>query len=498
MRHSAAMLVSEDSARHVTASDDRPRGRDRSATRAARPYGRAVAMLALLVLSSQFSAGVAAGSGGSPSKHARGGGGDNGGSGRSAAAHGTHHDAEDDNRGLIIEGEGEEEDAATGREQGVATKCMDLEFPEEMIADALQLAAQGRGEEGLECLRRGASLDPPPEFAEYFDALATLEEQNGDADAAREALEHALKLEPEYAFAILRLGNWYGARGQDDEAIAYFQRTSEIRPDSPVPYNNLGLAHMRLKDKAAAIEAFEEGLRIAQEPQGKAMLYNNLGIVYRDTGERERAIEVFRLAQKAAPSVEAAINIASTLSDEGLFEQAEAEIREGLKLQEHPTGLRVLSAALAFQDRLIAAAQVITDADLKLDERRRLLSEVAHEMAGKGKGEEAVELMSAAASELSEAEDWYHLGLMLVEMHRNRLGMRAYQTALRLDSSHERCLSAAAVHLYKLGKFSDAEKMFERQTKVSTDTQSLSDAYNGLGAAIEMTHSRLERSVFSS
>ena len=498
MRHSAAMLVSEDSARHVTASDDRPRGRDRSATRAARPYGRAVAMLALLVLSSQFSAGVAAGSGGSPSKHARGGGGDNGGSGRSAAAHGTHHDAEDDNRGLIIEGEGEEEDAATGREQGVATKCMDLEFPEEMIADALQLAAQGRGEEGLECLRRGANLDPPPEFAEYFDALATLEEQNGDADAAREALEHALKLEPEYAFAILRLGNWYGARGQDEEAIAYFQRTSEIRPDSPVPYNNLGLAHMRLKDKVAAIETFEEGLRIAQEPQGKAMLYNNLGIVYRDTGERERAIEVFRLAQKAAPSVEAAINIASTLSDEGLFEQAEAEIREGLKLQEHPTGLRVLSAALAFQDRLIAAAQVITEADLSLDERRRLLSEVAHEMAGKGKGEEAVELMSAAASELSEAEDWYHLGLMLVEMHRNRLGMRAYQTALRLDSSHERCLSAAAVHLYKLGKFSDAEKMFERQTKVSTDTQSLSDAYNGLGAAIEMTHSRLERSVFSS
>jgi hypothetical protein len=24
---------------------------------------------------------------------------------------------------------------------------------------------------------------------------------------------------------------------------------------------------------------------------------------------------------------------------------------------------------------------------------------------------------------LSEAEDWYHLGMMLVEMHRNRLGI---------------------------------------------------------------------------
>jgi len=356
-------------------------------------------MLALLVLSSRVgSAGSAGLQGGPPHEYARG---------RSAAGHGFDHDADESDSGLVIEGEGEEEEEdripARGG-PGAAASCVDLEFPEEMIADALQLAAEGRGAEGLVCLRYGASLDPPPEFAEYYDALASLEEQHGDADAARQALEHALDLEPEYAVAVLRLGNWYAARGDEEEAIVYFQRTSEIRPDSAVPYNNMGLAHMRRKDKAAALEAFEEGLRVSQEPQGIAMLYNNLGIIYRDTGDQEQALETFRHAQSAAPSVEAAINIASTLSDIGRFEEAEAEIRAGLTLQAHPTALRVLSAALAFQDRLLEAAQgmylyvaisvymfihtymrtyvhtyicpaVITEAGLDLHERRRLTSD---------------------------------------------------------------------------------------------------------------------------
>jgi len=36
----------------------------------------------------------------------------------------------------------------------------------------------------------------------------------------------------------------------------------------------------------------------------------------------------------------------------------------------------------------------------------------------------------------------------------------------------------------------DAAKHFERQTKVSSSTANLADAYNGMGAAVEMTHAR--------
>jgi tetratricopeptide (TPR) repeat protein len=347
---------------------------------------------------------------------------------RGFAEYGAAHGVDDS--GMIIEGE-EDEDGEGGDdgEGGLRSRveqiaCVDLEFPEEMMAEALSLQAAGRGEDGLACLRFGASQEPPPDFAEYFETLGTLEEEHGDANAAHAALLRALEVEPDFATSVLKLGNWHAARGEEAAAISYFRRTSEIRPDSPVPFNNLGLALMRIGEKEQAIAAFDQGLTVAQEPQGRAMLYNNLGIIHRDAGDQGLALQAFRDAQEAAPSIEAAINIASTLNDQGQHVAAEEEMRAGLEIGTHPTGLRVLASCLAFQDRLLEAANILVKAALDPDSTRRLLSEVAHELAGRGKGEEAVELMAFAATELSEAEDWYHLGLMLVEMHRNRLGMR--------------------------------------------------------------------------
>jgi len=49
--------------------------------------------------------------------------------------------------------------------------------------------------------------------------------------------------------------------------------------------------------------------------------------------------QVFREAQEASPSVEAAINIASTLNDLGNYADAEIEMREGLLSAHHTTGV---------------------------------------------------------------------------------------------------------------------------------------------------------------
>ena len=455
--------------------------------------GRAVAMLALVVLAV---CGRCLGAG-APRQQARN---EASGGGRAfterdaptAAFSLQHGKVSEQESGMIIEDEGDDEDGASGH---AAVQCADMEFPEQMMAEALALAEAGSGELGLDCLRTGAQQSPPPDFAEYFEALATLEDQHGDAEACREALLHALELDPDHAPSMLKLGNWYAGQGQDEEAVTHFRRTSQLRPDSPVPFNNVGLALMRMHDAKGALTAFQEGLDVAPDPHGMSMLLNNMGIVHKDSGDLHAALDIFQKAQDAIQTIEASINIASTLNDLGRHQEGEEEIRRGLAMQPHVAGLRVLASCLALQDRLVEAAKVVLEYDLDASEVRRVLSEVAFELAGKGKGEEAVELMSAAAPALSEAEDWYHLGLMLVEMHRNRLGMRAYHTALRLDAYHERCLSAAAVHLYKLGRHADAEHMFRRQAKVSTQDLDLSDAYNGMGAAIEMTHSRLEQSV---
>jgi len=49
--------------------------------------------------------------------------------------------------------------------------------------------------------------------------------------------------------------------------------------------------------------------------------------------------QVFRQAQEASPSVEASINIASTLNDLGNYADAEIEMRAGLLSAQHTTGV---------------------------------------------------------------------------------------------------------------------------------------------------------------
>jgi hypothetical protein len=127
--------------------------------------------------------------------------------GRGARAGGGEDLESEADSGLIIEGS-DEDDQADWRSDADAITCTDLEFPEQMIDSALALAQQGRGEEGLECLRAGAQQDPPPDFADFFDALAQLEEKHGARESERAALLRALEIDPDYAVALLRLGNW--------------------------------------------------------------------------------------------------------------------------------------------------------------------------------------------------------------------------------------------------------------------------------------------------
>lgn len=376
---------------------------------------------------------------------------------------------------------------ANGDEVEEGVPCAQLEFPELVVDEAMALVREGRGEEALHCLRETSVTFH--DFAEIWEALGTVEESHGDAAAAGQAYAQAVELDPEYALAMLKLGNWQAARGQEGEAIALFQATIALRPDSAVPFNNLGLAYMRQRNPDAAIEAFTSGLLTPEDGPSRAMLLNNLGIVYKDMGDKEQAIKTFREAQ-VVPNIEASINLAGTLLDMGLYAEAEEEMYHGLQITFHVAGLKTLAAALAFQDKIVAAAQLILDAGLPRDDARRVVSEVAHQLAAADKGMHGVELMTAFG--LPESEDYYHVAMMLSDIHQYILSMRAYMTAVRMYPEHERALQGMGVLLYKITRFRDAEKFFYRFLKVTKETEMIADAYNGLGAAVEMTHSRLD------
>jgi hypothetical protein len=109
---------------------------------------------------------------------------------------------------MIIEDEGADEQTDISSGDRATVPCEHLEFPEEMMSAAFTLMAEGRGQEGVHCLRVGARQEPQPDFAEFFEALGTLEQQHGDADAAREAWLQVVN-----AFISLRPRSSFVAQG---------------------------------------------------------------------------------------------------------------------------------------------------------------------------------------------------------------------------------------------------------------------------------------------
>jgi superkiller protein 3 len=87
-----------------------------------------------------------------------------------------------------------------------------------------------------------------------------------------------------------------------------------------------------------ATAAFQEGnydeaerllLALAERPPVYANVYNMLGFIYSQRGLPEKAIELFRRALGVNPNyTEAQINLAITLSDIGVYDQAVAEYRK--------------------------------------------------------------------------------------------------------------------------------------------------------------------------
>jgi hypothetical protein len=138
----------------------------------------------------------------------RSSGGPFGGQGQGQRASSPADEAEEEASGMIIEDEdhnpGADEQTDISSGDRAAVPCAHLEFPEEMISAAFTLMAEGRGQEGVHCLRVGARQEPQPDFADFFEALGTLEQQHGDADAAREAwlqvVDACISLRPRSSF----------------------------------------------------------------------------------------------------------------------------------------------------------------------------------------------------------------------------------------------------------------------------------------------------------
>jgi Flp pilus assembly protein TadD len=82
--------------------------------------------------------------------------------------------------------------------------------------------------------------------------------------------------------------------GRDEEALDILNRVTEISPDHPTPYTQLGQIYLRLKDFKKAREAFEDSIQINPfNPEA----HLGLGQAYEVLGDKANAMKEREIAK---------------------------------------------------------------------------------------------------------------------------------------------------------------------------------------------------------
>lgn len=118
-------------------------------------------------------------------------------------------------------------------------------------------------------------------------------------DEARQAVNHALRLDPRHAAAVHILGVIEMENGSPEKAIQLIKRSAALEPTAHEPHYYLGrtLAHLGRYEEAAA--AFRKALEI--QPDLLPVL-EQLGSALQSLGRQEQAKDVFRRAIALDPA----------------------------------------------------------------------------------------------------------------------------------------------------------------------------------------------------
>lgn len=126
---------------------------------------------------------------------------------------------------------------------------------------------RGQIEDATRCYRKAVRLDPR-DYNSWTQLSAVLLRQ-ADPEAALEAAERAIVLNPEYSHAHAARGSVLDRIGRYDDAVGSFTRAIELearnRSEYARSYNNRGQTRLRLGDYSGAVGDFKEALRVAPD-----------------------------------------------------------------------------------------------------------------------------------------------------------------------------------------------------------------------------------------
>jgi tetratricopeptide (TPR) repeat protein len=128
--------------------------------------------------------------------------------------------------------------------------------------------------------------------------------KDGNNELAKDALEEAIKMKPDFDAGYNALGGTYFAMGNLDLAIKNFEKVIETSKDNKVKNtvkNNLALAYAKAGNEAVSNGNEQKGISLLQksvEMNNYDAAYLSLAKLYSELGENEKAISAAENALK--------------------------------------------------------------------------------------------------------------------------------------------------------------------------------------------------------
>ncbi len=163
-----------------------------------------------------------------------------------------------------------------------------------------------------------------------YNNLGKLLAQRGEQEAAIALYERAIAIKPDYDKAHNNLGIALDLKGEVGEAIFHYEKVLAADPGNVIVRNNIAVALTSLGRWDDAIPHLLEGLRLRP---GWSQLHTNLAVAFARKGDLPRALGALRQAVALAPDdPEAHFRLASLLHQGGMIEEAILEFDETLRI----------------------------------------------------------------------------------------------------------------------------------------------------------------------
>jgi tetratricopeptide (TPR) repeat protein len=244
---------------------------------------------------------------------------------------------------------------------------------------------------------------------------------------------HSLACTEGNYLAFNNLGTALQEEGRLDDAIAFYQKALEVRPDYALALGNLGIALERSGRMDQAVGDFKRTLELDPD---NVKVQNNFGLILSGSGRFDEAIAHYQKALESKPAyVEARYNLAIALEGKGEWDAAIAQLQNTLEIMpDFAPAHNNLGNALRRVNRLDEAIAHYRKAVESKPDYALAYANLGGALLQKGEGGEAIAAFQKALQiKPDDADARFDLGAALQRAGQFEDAIAQYQEALKIN-----------------------------------------------------------------